>query len=295
VVVVTNPLDHPVVVKAGVLRFGTQAFSIVKTEPALPVTLAPGEKIRVTLRAAPAVDKNLYRDTLRMQLSCAEVRVPLQIGPVPACVVVGDLDFGTVELNQPKTLDLTICNDGHGVVTFTSPIAGPLITWEGSAFRIESKVLDSLKFVELGANECVTVPVIFKGTKEETFSAVARIWANTRSCRDTSIWRGSAKKGISAVPADPRADDAGRAIAAIIQPNPTNGITTIAFTLGAPASVKLTVFDAGGREMATILDRSLEAGSHSAAWDASAVPSGSYFCRIVVDGAVRTLPVIIRK
>jgi hypothetical protein len=295
VVVVTNPLDHPVLVKAGTLRFGTQAFSIVGTEPALPVTLAPGEKIRVTLRASPAVDKSLYRDTLRVQLTCAEVRVPLQIGPVPACIVVGDLDFGIVELNQPKTLALSICNDGHGTVSFTSPIAGPLITWEGSAFRIETKTLDSLKTAQLGANECISVPVIFRGTKEESFEVVARIWANTRQCRDTSIWRGTAKKGVSEAPGDRRSGDGGEAIVAIIQPNPTNGITSIAFTLGAPASVKLTLFDASGKELATLVDRHLEAGTHSAVWDASGMPSGSYFCRIAVDGAVRTLPVIIRK
>jgi hypothetical protein len=243
----------------------------------------------------PAINQNLYRDTLRVALTCAELRVPLQIGPVPPCITVSDLDFGTVELNQPKTLVMKICNDGHGTITFMSAV-GALITWDGSAFKIDPRTVDSLKYAHLGANECLAIPVTFKGTKEDTFAVVARVWASTRECRDTAIWRGIAKRGVADAPIRDREADADEsAIAAIIQPNPTNGVTSIGFELASPASVRLSVFDAAGHELGRLIDARLEAGAHTAVWDASGVPSGSYFCRIVIDGAARTLPVIIRK
>lgn len=290
VITITNPLDHPVPVTSITLRLGTQAFTIVSAEPALPATLAPGGTIRVVVRSAPAIDKNLYRDTLRVRLTCAELRVPLQIGPVPPCITVGDLDFGEVKPNQPRTLNLTICNEGHGAVSFNSPVGGPIITWSGEGFSIDQGSLQALKQLTLDADECVTVPVTFRATKEDTFTVVARIWASTRQCRDTSVWRGVATMSAGVPALDP-----GAGLIASARPNPTSGETTISFHLEASAEVTLTVFDAAGRELATLMKGRLEAGEHAAVWDASGMVAGTYFCRLEVGGATRTLPVVIRR
>lgn len=290
VITITNPLGHAVPVSSIVLRLGTQAFSIVSTEPALPATLPPGGTIRVVVRAAPAVDKNLYRDTLRVRLTCAELRVPLQIGPVPPCIMVGDLDFGEVKPNSSRTLSLTICNDGHGSVSFNSPVGGPIITWSGEGFSIDQQSLQALKQVTLEADECITLPVTFRATKEGEFTVVARVWASTRQCRDTSIWRGVATMSAGITMLDPATG-----LVASITPNPTSGQTAIAFTLGAPEQVKLSIHDAAGRELAKLLDARLQAGEHAALWDASGVPAGAYFCRLVVGERAQTLPVVIRR
>jgi hypothetical protein len=70
-----------------------------------------------------------------------------------------------------------------------------------------------------------------------------------------------------------------------IQPNPIRGGTKITFSLIVPSSMRLTVHDALGRGVATLLERPLEAGRHVLFWDGSAtgggrLPSGVYFIRL---------------
>ncbi|MCB9069073.1 MAG: T9SS type A sorting domain-containing protein [Calditrichae bacterium] len=64
-------------------------------------------------------------------------------------------------------------------------------------------------------------------------------------------------------------------------PNPFNPSTTIRFTLPAAADVALSVLNIRGQVVAEILDKRRSAGEHSVVFDASVLPSGVYFCRMV--------------
>jgi hypothetical protein len=63
-------------------------------------------------------------------------------------------------------------------------------------------------------------------------------------------------------------------------PNPFNPSTEIAFDLAKNSHVTLTVFNVLGQQVSTLIDRDMEAGSHTIQWDASSVSSGVYFYRI---------------
>jgi hypothetical protein len=63
-------------------------------------------------------------------------------------------------------------------------------------------------------------------------------------------------------------------------PNPFNPSTTISFRLPSKSSVSLKVFDALGREMATLVSEELPAGSYAQRWNAVNAPSGAYFYRL---------------
>ncbi|RPH33260.1 T9SS C-terminal target domain-containing protein [bacterium] len=63
-------------------------------------------------------------------------------------------------------------------------------------------------------------------------------------------------------------------------PNPFNPSTTIRFTLPRSADVSLTVVNLIGEEVATLVSRRMEQGTHAVQWDASGVPSGMYFYRL---------------
>ncbi len=65
-------------------------------------------------------------------------------------------------------------------------------------------------------------------------------------------------------------------------PNPFNPMTKIKFDLPKSSGVRITVFDVTGKEVAVIVNETLQAGSYQTEWDASAYPSGVYFYRIVV-------------
>jgi len=68
-------------------------------------------------------------------------------------------------------------------------------------------------------------------------------------------------------------------------PNPFNPSTTIPFTLDAERRVTITIFDAAGRRVRTLVDEVLGAGPQDAQWDATdddgaPVSSGVYFYRM---------------
>ena len=62
-------------------------------------------------------------------------------------------------------------------------------------------------------------------------------------------------------------------------PNPFRTRTAISFSLKENARTRLTVHDASGRLVATLVDADLESGTYSVEWSTD-VPSGIYFCRM---------------
>jgi Secretion system C-terminal sorting domain len=63
-------------------------------------------------------------------------------------------------------------------------------------------------------------------------------------------------------------------------PNPFNSRTEIRFGLPVSTSVTLKIYDAIGREVATLSSERLSPGVYSRIWDASRMPSGVYFYRL---------------
>jgi hypothetical protein len=64
-------------------------------------------------------------------------------------------------------------------------------------------------------------------------------------------------------------------------PNPFNPKTDIQFSLPRSSRTTLKIYDILGREVATLLDDNLGAGRYTVSFDASSIPSGVYFYRIV--------------
>ncbi len=76
-------------------------------------------------------------------------------------------------------------------------------------------------------------------------------------------------------------------------PNPFSGVTSLRFNLPKAAHARLEVFNAAGARVAVLLDREMPAGFHSVSWDASGVPSGVYFCRLVGGAETATTRMIL--
>jgi len=73
------------------------------------------------------------------------------------------------------------------------------------------------------------------------------------------------------------------------RPNPVLSATQISFELPQPGSVELSVYEADGRLVRTLLAEEREAGRHSIAWDGAneagrKVPGGAYFYRLRAPG-----------
>ena len=67
-------------------------------------------------------------------------------------------------------------------------------------------------------------------------------------------------------------------------PNPFNPSTTINFSITRPGFTSLKVYDMLGKEVATLVNGNLQAGSYSADFNAANLTSGIYFYRLETDG-----------
>ncbi len=63
-------------------------------------------------------------------------------------------------------------------------------------------------------------------------------------------------------------------------PNPFNPMTTITFELPERSNVAVIIFNQLGEKVEVLMDRELEAGIHSAKWDAGNLVSGLYFYKL---------------
>jgi hypothetical protein len=78
-------------------------------------------------------------------------------------------------------------------------------------------------------------------------------------------------------------------------PNPFNPATTISYRLLSKAFVNLKVYDALGREVATLVSEVMPSGDHSVQWQADGLPSGVYFYRLQSKNTSETRKLILLK
>jgi len=67
-------------------------------------------------------------------------------------------------------------------------------------------------------------------------------------------------------------------------PNPFNPETAVSYRLSAFSDVRLSVFDVLGREAALLVEKEQEAGSYTVIWNATSMPSGTYFATLEIQG-----------
>lgn len=67
-------------------------------------------------------------------------------------------------------------------------------------------------------------------------------------------------------------------------PNPFNPSTKISFALPKEGSVTLKIYDINGKEIASLINGMMNAGTHQVTWNASGISSGVYFYKIETDG-----------
>jgi len=83
-------------------------------------------------------------------------------------------------------------------------------------------------------------------------------------------------------------------------PNPFNAETRVAYALPRPTAVVLTIYDALGRHVRTLVESTMPAGEHSVTWNGTdsrgrAVGSGVYFYRLDAGGLVDSRRMLLLK
>jgi hypothetical protein len=78
-------------------------------------------------------------------------------------------------------------------------------------------------------------------------------------------------------------------------PNPFNPSTTIKYALPEAAYVNIKIFNVIGKEIATLVNEEKQAGNYQTEFNASNIPSGVYFYRIVAGNYSETKRMILLK
>jgi hypothetical protein len=78
-------------------------------------------------------------------------------------------------------------------------------------------------------------------------------------------------------------------------PNPFNPSTTLSFSLPEATEVSLKIYDAIGREIATVVSDFLPAGTYEREWNAGSFSSGLYFFRLTAGGFVANRSMVLIK
>ncbi|MEO8512564.1 MAG: T9SS type A sorting domain-containing protein [Ignavibacteria bacterium] len=78
-------------------------------------------------------------------------------------------------------------------------------------------------------------------------------------------------------------------------PNPFNPETHFGFRIPVFGLVKLTIYDALGKEVVTLVNKELQPGSYAAEWDASVYPSGVYYYKLESGSYAETRKMVLIK
>ncbi|MEM1041615.1 MAG: 5'-nucleotidase C-terminal domain-containing protein [Bacteroidota bacterium] len=78
-------------------------------------------------------------------------------------------------------------------------------------------------------------------------------------------------------------------------PNPTSSRATVGFDVPQAEAVRVAVYDVLGRQVAVLVDETVEAGRHTAALDASALAGGVYIVRLEAGAFVASGRLVVTK
>ncbi len=78
-------------------------------------------------------------------------------------------------------------------------------------------------------------------------------------------------------------------------PNPFNPVTKIKFSITEQSIIKLEIFDVSGKLVQLLVDKKMQVGTYETDWDASSMPSGTYFCRMSNEKFSKTIKLILLK
>ncbi len=191
-----------------------------------------------------------------------------------------------------NTYDTTYNSTGGVVAVQTTPFSDSLIVDGYGTLRIPGRQFECLR---------VKIVHLLNGQKEIMFLTREGAFGNI------SVLPGQADTGVVQV-ADVTVLTAPALVGVAHQasipsnltlkqnfPNPFNPTTTIQFTLPQRAHVLLTVTDLLGRDLATVVDGELEAGTHTSVFDGNRFSSGVYFYRLQSGSLVETKKLVLIK
>lgn len=188
--------------------------------------------------------------------------------------------FGSVQMTKWKDTTVIITNTGNDTLTVGS------ITSLNPVFAYRPLV----KKIAPGAS--FTDTVRFSPTAVASYNGFIVIVSNAVSSPDTLRLSGT---GESLVGVQKESVLPGYSELLQNYPNPFNPSTTIEYRLARASLVRVSVFDALGREVAVLSAGFQAEGVHRVTFDGAGLASGFYFYRLMANGFVETKKLLLSK
>jgi hypothetical protein len=78
-------------------------------------------------------------------------------------------------------------------------------------------------------------------------------------------------------------------------PNPSDGNSTIKYSVDVPSQVKIVVYDLQGKLITTLVDKKHQAGVHSLEWNNSGLAKGTYVVSAVKNGVAKQVLKVVKN
>jgi endonuclease/exonuclease/phosphatase family metal-dependent hydrolase len=211
-----------------------------------------------------------------------------------ALVVVADtLDFGTQESGGFADRVARIRNAGYDALQAALRVAGAAITGGAGRFQLAEPFA-----AQIVTDGWAAYDVAFEddgATTESTYTATLTFETSDDPALPGAVARPAVGFTLLARVSNPLVDAGdpdgivppARTLLFAPHPNPVTGARTqLRFDLARPGRVRLAIFDARGRHVATVLDGGRAAGRHAVPWDGleaggGAAANGVYFAQLV--------------
>jgi hypothetical protein len=259
---------------------GDASFSVVD-----PVTsIAPAGAGTLTLRFQPAVAgalSSVITITSNALSSPDTIDVDgVGLDNAVLAFTPSHLTFGEVDVDEDKDLTLTINNTGGLTLTVTA------ITSTNPYFSALTGQFD----VPGGGSFDETIRYAPGAVGEH--SGMLIIASNAATSPDTVLVSGTGKdvSTVEHIDATP-----GTFTLSQNYPNPFNPSTSIVFSIPAQGTVRLTVLDPLGREIAVLADGEYPAGTYTCLFDAAEHTSGLYMYRLSFNGATMARKMLLLR
>ncbi len=146
--------------------------------------------------------------------------------------------------------------------------------------------------VFLSTNNGANWKAVNEGLTDTDIWSLAIIDSNIFAGTDSGVWRRPLSQmiGTSSVAQNPSTQSESTAY-----PNPLTQSTTINFTSPESGAAEITIVNLLGAEVARIYSGEMDAGTHSFTWNASALPPGTYWCEIRMNGTTNQIPVVVQR
>ncbi len=263
----TRPTNSPIFVEVphiGVLSILSNNLSFVYGSTNRGDTWTLFDTLHTRAITGGVADENgnvffAFNDSIAKSTDFGRTWNTIQRLPSVAAIIkdrYNNIYFGTLSSDSSSVSNIAIYKSTDAGETFT-----PLITQQMSYAYAYTMVVDSNGYLFLMTNNCD----LFK--------------------TDQSVV--SVRKSTNLLPV----------FSGIVNyPNPFNPSTTISFSLPNRSLVHLTIYDALGQKVTTLLSgQAMVAGNHSVIWNAERFASGVYFCRMEVGSYTATRKILLMK